>query len=48
MGAGGQQVFDFTVLHEDKKLDTTIRLLYARSWEKKPVKIQFVHIKSRN
>ena len=48
MGAGGQQVFDFTVLHADKKLDTTIRLLYARSWEKTPVKTQLVHIKSRN
>ena len=48
MGAGGQQVFDFTVLHTDKKLDTTIRLLYARSWEKTPLKTQFVHIKSKD
>ena len=48
MGAGGQQVFDFTVLHADKKLDTTIRLLYARSWEKKSVKTQVVHITTKN
>ena len=48
MGAGGQQVFDFTVLHADKKLDTTIRLLYARRWEKTAVKTQFVHIKTKN
>lgn len=47
MGAGGQQVFDFTVLHADKKLDTTIRIMYARSWEKTPVKTQFVHIKTK-
>ena len=48
MGSAGQQVFDFTILHADKKLDTTIRLLYARSWEKTPVKTQFVHIKTKN
>ncbi len=48
MGAGGQQVFDFTVLHPDKALDTTIRLSYARSWEKTSVKTQVVHINTKH